>query len=53
MNKDLTLEVNDGIGLITFNRAEALNTFNAAIQEGLGEAYRLCDEDDAVRVIVS
>ena len=52
MNKDLTLEVNDGIGLITFNRAEALNTFNAAIQEGLGEAYRLCDEDDAVRVIV-
>ena len=52
MNKDLTLEINDGIGLITFNRAEALNTFNAAIQDGLGEAYRLCDEDDAVRVIV-
>ena len=33
MNKDLTLEVNDGIGLITFNRPEALNTFNAAIQD--------------------
>ena len=53
VDKDLILEVNDGIGLITFNRSEALNTFNAAIQDGLGEAYRLCDEDDAVRVIVS
>jgi enoyl-CoA hydratase/carnithine racemase len=52
MNEDLKLDIRDGIGLITLNRAEALNTFNAAIREGLSEAYRQCDEDDAVRVIV-
>ena len=52
MNDDLTLDIQDSIGLITLNRPEALNTFNAAIREGLGEAYRRCDEDDAVRVIV-
>lgn len=52
MNEDLKLEIDQGIGLITLNRPEALNTFNAAIRLGLGEAYRRCDEDDAVRVIV-
>ena len=52
MNEDLKLDIHEGIGLITLNRPEALNTFNAAIKEGLGEAYRRCDEDDAVRVIV-
>jgi enoyl-CoA hydratase/carnithine racemase len=53
VNDDLKLEIReDGIGLITLNRPDALNTFSAAMQEGLGEAYRRCDEDDAVRVIV-
>lgn len=52
MNEDLKLDIAEGIGLITLNRPEALNTFNAAIQDGLGEAYRCCDEDDAVRVVV-
>lgn len=52
VNEDLKLEIDQGIGLITLNRPEALNTFNAAIREGLGEAYRRCDEEDAVRVIV-
>ncbi|MEZ5502440.1 MAG: enoyl-CoA hydratase-related protein [Halioglobus sp.] len=52
MNEALKLEINGGIGLITLNRPEVLNTFNAAIQDGLGEAYRRCDADDAVRVVV-
>jgi enoyl-CoA hydratase/carnithine racemase len=52
VNEDLKLDISEGIGLITLNRPEALNTFNAAIKEGLGEAYRRCDEDDAVRVVV-
>lgn len=52
MNDDLKLDINDGIGVITLNRPDELNTFNGAIQDGLGEAYRRCDEDDAVRVIV-
>lgn len=52
MNDDLRLDIDDGIGLITLNRPDELNTFNAAIRDGLGEAYRHCDENDAVRVIV-
>ena len=52
MNEDLTLNINDGIGLITLNRPDEMNTFNAGIREGLGEAYRHCDDNNAVRVIV-
>jgi enoyl-CoA hydratase/carnithine racemase len=52
MVEDILLDVQDGIGLITFNRPDGLNTFNSGMMEGLGEAYRRCDEDDAVRVVV-
>lgn len=52
MNEELTLEVDDGIALITLNRPEAYNSLSMAIIEGLGEAYRRCDEDDAIRVAV-
>lgn len=52
MNDELKLDINDGIGLITLNRPEELNTLNNALLEGIGEAYRRCNEDDAVRVVV-
>ena len=52
MTDELKLDINDGIALITLNRPEAMNTFNTAIREGLGEIYRQCDEDDTVRVLV-
>lgn len=52
MTDDILLEVNDGVALITFNRADAMNTFNSGMMDGLGEAYRRCDEDDDVRVVV-
>ena len=52
MNSDLTFEIVDGIGLITLNRPDAYNSINAAILEGVGDAYRRCDEDDDVRVVV-
>lgn len=52
MSEDIVLEVEDGVGLITFNRADALNTFTSGMMDGLGEAYRRCDGDDAVRVVV-
>lgn len=52
MSKEIELDVQDGIGLLTFNRPEAMNTFTAGMMEGLGEAYRQCDADDAVRVMV-
>ena len=50
--QDVQLEKNDGIGLITLNRPAQRNTLTAAMIEGLGESYRECDGDDAVRVVV-
>ncbi len=52
MSDDILFEITDGIGLITFNRPDALNTFTNGMMEGLGDAYRRCDEDDDVRVVV-
>ncbi len=52
MNTDVTLTLDDGVALVTFNRPDQKNTLNNGMIEGLGEAYRRCDEDDAVRVVV-
>ena len=52
MSNDLLFELQDGVAVITLNRPEAYNTMNAAIIDGLGEAYQRCDEDDEVRVVV-
>ena len=52
MNQEIQLKVEQGIALITFNRPEALNTFTSGMMDGLGEAYRRCDEDDEVKVVV-
>ncbi|MBE9539566.1 MAG: enoyl-CoA hydratase/isomerase family protein, partial [Proteobacteria bacterium] len=52
MNGEIILNVTNGVALITFNRPDAMNTFTAGMMDGLGKAYRQCDEDDAVKVIV-
>jgi len=52
MSDDILLNVTDGVAVITFNRPDAMNTFTSGMMEGLGEAYRRCDEDDDVKVIV-
>ena len=52
MNDDILMNVTDGVAVITFNRPDALNTFTAGMMDGLGEAYRKCDEDDQVKVVV-
>lgn len=52
MNEELTLDCADGIAVITLNRPDAYNTMTNSIIEGLGAAYRRCDEDDGVRVVV-
>lgn len=52
MNESVLLDINEGIGLITLNRPDAMNTFNNEILEGLGEAYQECDCNDAVNVVV-
>ena len=52
MSSELLFNISDGVGLITLNRPEAHNSMSPAIIEGIGEAYRHCDENDAVRVVV-
>lgn len=49
---DIEFENRDGVGLITFVRPEALNVFSPGMMAGLGDLYRRCDADDAVRVVV-
>lgn len=52
MSQELLFEVNDGVAVVTLNRPEAYNAMSPAIIDGLGEAYRRCDEDDNIRVVV-
>lgn len=49
---DLTVAVEDGVAVLTLNRPEHRNAFSGAMGASLGRAYRDCDEDDAVRVLV-
>jgi enoyl-CoA hydratase/carnithine racemase len=52
MNDDVTLGITGGIALITLNRPRYTNSLSRGLIEGLGAAYRRCDEDDDVRVVV-
>ena len=50
--QDIRYELADGVAVITLHRPDALNAFSGTMGEELGEAYRRCDADDAVRAIV-
>lgn len=49
---EVRLEVARGIATITLDGPERLNAFSAATGRQLSEAYRACDADDDVRVVV-
>jgi enoyl-CoA hydratase/carnithine racemase len=49
---DLTFDVDGGVAVITLSRPERRNAFTAAMGESLGRAYRRCDGDDGIRVVV-
>src|SRR5260370_4667025 len=49
---DLTFDVDGGVAVITLSRPERRNAFTAAMGESLGRAYRRCDGDDRIRVVV-
>ncbi|MCS5638699.1 MAG: enoyl-CoA hydratase-related protein [Myxococcota bacterium] len=49
---DLLFELEAGVATLTLNRPEELNTFSGRMGVELGDAYRRCDEDDSVRVVV-
>jgi enoyl-CoA hydratase/carnithine racemase len=44
--------VEEGIGRITLNRPEAMNTFNRPLATGLSEALETMEKDPEVRVVV-
>ena len=50
--RDIRLQIDDGVAVITLHRPDDLNSFSGRMGEELGQAYRACDEDDAVRVVV-
>ncbi len=49
---DLTVSVEAGVALLTLNRPAHRNAYTAQMGELLSQAYRSCDDDDAVRAIV-
>lgn len=49
---DLTLEVDDGVAIVTLARPERRNAFTGAMGESLGQAYEWCDANDDVRAVV-
>jgi enoyl-CoA hydratase/carnithine racemase len=51
-HEDVLFERRDGIGIITLNRPDQLNTFTGPMGKGLEDAYLACDEDDGVRAVV-
>jgi len=52
MNEEVTLEISEGLAVITLNRPQYSNSLSSGLLEGLGAAYRHCDENDDVRVVV-
>jgi enoyl-CoA hydratase/carnithine racemase len=49
---DLTVAIADGVALLTLNRPDRRNAYTAEMGALLNDAYRQCDDDDAVRAIV-
>lgn len=52
MNKEVSLDIKGPIAVVTLNRPQNLNSFSSGLLEGLGDAYRRCDKDDDIRVVV-
>lgn len=50
--RDIRFRLEDGVATIELHRPEQRNAFSGQMGEELGNAYRRCDADDAVRAIV-
>ena len=50
--EDIRFEVDAGVAIVTLHRPDALNAFSGRMGEELGDAYRRCDADDAVRAVI-
>ena len=52
MSTDVTVDISEGVAVLTLNRPDHLNAYTADMGRRLSEAYRECDGDDDVRAIV-
>ena len=52
MSADVTIDINEGVAVLTLNRPDHLNAYTADMGRLLSQAYRECDGDDDVRAIV-
>lgn len=52
MSPDLTVEMSDGVAVLTLNRPDRRNAYTGEMGALLSQAYRSCDDDDDVRAIV-
>ena len=50
--RDIRFRLEDGVATIELHRPEQRNAFSGQMGVELGNAYRRCDADDAVRAIV-
>ena len=48
----VTIQRNEGIAVLTLNRPESLNAFNAELRRELRCAVREVNDDDSIRVVV-
>ncbi|HTY35288.1 enoyl-CoA hydratase-related protein [Mycobacterium sp.] len=52
MSADVTVDINEGVAVLTLNRPDHLNAYTADMGRLLSRAYRECDGDDDVRALV-
>ena len=52
MGTDVTVDISEGVAVLTLDRPEHLNAYTADMGRLLSEAYRECDGSDDVRAIV-
>jgi len=48
----ILFEVDDGVATVTLDRPDVRNAFNGQMGAELSDAYRRCDTDDDIRVVV-
>jgi enoyl-CoA hydratase/carnithine racemase len=48
----ILFDVSDGVATITLHRPDVRNAYGAGMSDALADAYRRCDADDAIRVVV-
>jgi enoyl-CoA hydratase/carnithine racemase len=51
-DEPVTVEIVDGVAVVTLNRPAQLNAFTGGMGAGLGRAYAACDADEGVRAVV-